>query len=240
MAIAQQAHAWMCGQLARAWGNERFGAVEPAEEVCLAAEQHEGGMALWDLEPELDPDTGAARTVRAMDLDVHLPLRFESSRRLTSQSRYAALLATLHHVSFYDRPPAHGKLKRAGRQIAGYLDRCADLERSLRATVDAGEAEIERNWRIVRAIDGLSHDLLLERVPCTRENVPVAGGALVPLAIEKRDGRYAVDPWPFAADRVVARCEGRLLAGGFTEEEAMRAALREAPWVDLAYELTPG
>jgi hypothetical protein len=41
IAITQPMHAWVSGQLARAWGNERFGTVEPSEEVCLGAEQHE-------------------------------------------------------------------------------------------------------------------------------------------------------------------------------------------------------
>src|SRR5438445_591647 len=67
-AVAQQAHAWMCGQLARAWGNARFGVVVPAEEVCLAAEQHELGMVDWDLAPALDPDTGLPATVTRLDL----------------------------------------------------------------------------------------------------------------------------------------------------------------------------
>src|SRR5690349_13441145 len=41
IAITQPMHAWVSGQLARAWGNERFGTIEPGEEVCLGAEQHE-------------------------------------------------------------------------------------------------------------------------------------------------------------------------------------------------------
>ena len=39
IAVGQPAHAWVSGQLARAWGNGRFGTPEPREEVCLAAEQ---------------------------------------------------------------------------------------------------------------------------------------------------------------------------------------------------------
>ena len=41
--IGQPAHAWVSGQLARAWGNDRFGHFEPWEEVRLAAEQHDVG-----------------------------------------------------------------------------------------------------------------------------------------------------------------------------------------------------
>src|SRR6185312_9496068 len=51
LAIGQPSHAWISGQLARIWGNARFGAVEPYEEVCLGAEQHDVGMADWDLAP---------------------------------------------------------------------------------------------------------------------------------------------------------------------------------------------
>ena len=39
--IGQPAHAWVSGQLARAWGNDGFGRFAPWEEVCLAAEQHD-------------------------------------------------------------------------------------------------------------------------------------------------------------------------------------------------------
>ena len=48
-------HAWVSGQLARAWGNAEFGSVAPYEEVCLAAEQHDVGMAEWDTCTDVQP-----------------------------------------------------------------------------------------------------------------------------------------------------------------------------------------
>jgi len=39
--ITQPTRAWVAGQLARAWGNDRFGSFAPWEEVCLGAEQHD-------------------------------------------------------------------------------------------------------------------------------------------------------------------------------------------------------
>ena len=41
LCIGQASHAWISGQMARAWA-EPF---EPYEDVCLAAEQHDVGMA---------------------------------------------------------------------------------------------------------------------------------------------------------------------------------------------------
>ena len=56
--IGQPAHAWLSGQLARAWDPR----PEPWEEVCLAAEQHDIGMAEWELAPRLNPGTGLPRS----------------------------------------------------------------------------------------------------------------------------------------------------------------------------------
>ena len=72
VAIGQAAHAWVSGQIARAWGNARFGAVEPYEEVCLGAEQHDIGMALWDTEPTLNRATGRPHSFIEMPLPLHL------------------------------------------------------------------------------------------------------------------------------------------------------------------------
>src|SRR5260370_36187112 len=89
LAIGQPSHAWLSGQLARAWGNDRFGLVEPLEEVCLAAEQHDVGWDARELEPLYDPDTGYPRSVMAVPLDVHLHLFIDGRRRTVSQSRYS-------------------------------------------------------------------------------------------------------------------------------------------------------
>ena len=102
LAIGQPSHAWVSGQLARAWGNERFGAVEPWEEVCLAAEQHDIGMAAWDLEPSFDARTGLPHSFTEMPMDVHMGLWSAAARRLLRQSRYAALLTSMHGVRLYE------------------------------------------------------------------------------------------------------------------------------------------
>jgi Protein of unknown function (DUF3891) len=237
VAVAQADHARMCGELARCWGNERFGQVEPADEVYLAAEQHELGWAEWDRSPTLDPSTGLPFTVLDLELVIHLPMQIEGPRKLASVSPYAALLASLKHTSMYDRPHITGLLRPKGRQVRSYLDRSRALQAELRTELPIGDAEIERNWRLVRTWDGLSHDLLLERAPCTRREVPAAGGTAVELRLRREDGIHTLDPWPFADDRVRVHAQGRLLKQTFSDQERMRAELAEAPRVTLSYEL---
>src|SRR5438874_8848977 len=101
VAIGQPSHAWISGQLARAWGNERFGMVEPFEEVCLAAEQHDIGMAMWDLEPARNPESGLPASFLQMAIPDHIDLWSVAPRRLLRQSRYAALLVSLHGTRLY-------------------------------------------------------------------------------------------------------------------------------------------
>jgi hypothetical protein len=227
----------MCGQLGRAWGSEIFGEVHPAEEVCLAAEQHDTGWAEWELAPTLDPATGLPHTFETADFRVHLRIHRAWASKLVSQSRYAALLVSMHHSSFFTPPGRAGLLRSGGRQIRAFLDDCRAFQMRLRATLDATDAEIERNHRLVRTWDGLSHDLILNHVPRVRKDVPAAAGTRVDVHVDARDGVFTIAPWPFSTDRVVVRTEGRLLAETFTDEETMRRALGQAPWLELRYEL---
>jgi hypothetical protein len=61
-----------------------------------------------------------------------------------------------------------------------------------------------------------------------------AGGA---LALAERDGRATVDPWPFAADELGVRCEGRRLAERCDTTTALHAALERAPRVEMRFVL---
>ena len=77
--------------------------MEPWEEVCLAADQHDVGMAAWDLEPSFNPETGLPHSFMEMPLEVHTELWLDGPRRLVSQSAYAALLVSLHGWRLYRR-----------------------------------------------------------------------------------------------------------------------------------------
>jgi Protein of unknown function (DUF3891) len=242
VAVGQPAHAWLSGQLARAWGNERFGAVEPREEVCLAAEQHDIGMAEWDLAPTLDRDSGLPTTFLAMDLQTHLRLWSAGPRKLLTQSRYAALLASLHGSALYggQRGERGDAAARDREQIRDFLDAGRAFQARLRATLDADERELSRNQRLLWTWDGLSLALILQWAPWTAAGVPAAQEPALDLRLGGAGGRHTLAPWPFAVERVTVRTEGRLLEQRQPDEASLHEALARAPWVQLAYELRPG
>jgi hypothetical protein len=177
VAVAQPSHAWISGQLARAWGED----LHPREEVCLAAEQHDVAWLEWEREPAYDPETGYPYTFMALDMPTKVAMWQTGPDALLAQSRYAALLVSLHGSRLYNKE----------------LDRSA-FEQRVRATLDAPDEEIARNHRLVWIWDSMSLALLLGWRPWEIEGM-----------LMEPDGR--VTPWPFATPSLIVRCEGRLL-----------------------------
>ena len=234
LAIGQPSHAWISGQIARAWGNERFGAVEPREEVCLAAEQHDLGMAGWDAAPTLNPDTGLPHSFMEMPVETHVELWSRAWELVLPQSRYAALLVSMHGTALYELRDLSKLDTDQADLVRRYLADQRDIQDRLRAPDDE---HVERNQRLIWTWDAFSLALCLDWPPHTLRAVPAADGGVDVALTPAGERTVRVDPWPFAADRLTVRCEGRRLEGRFGDEDEMRAALRDAPWAALDFEL---
>lgn len=231
LAIGQPAHAWVSGQLARAWGNERFGAVEPWEEVCLAAEQHDLGMAAWERAPTLNPETGLPRSFMELTLDEHLAIWRSAAPLVRSQSRYAAVLVSMHGTALYERRDHARLAPDEVERVEAFLAEQRALQDELAAGFDADL--VRRNQRLIWTWDSLSLGLLLGWAPFELTAVPAADGA---VDISVTDG--TLDPWPFNTPRLTVRCDARRLAGRYPDEDTMRDSLNAAPWVEVEAELS--
>jgi hypothetical protein len=249
LVIGQPSHAWISGQLARAWGNERFGVVEPFDEVCLAAEQHDIGMAMWDLEPAHNPESGLPVSFLQIAISDHIELWTVAPRRLLRQSRYAALLVSLHGTRLYAHRDLTALPGPERSLVLEFLDGQRRLQHDLLETlradpktaVSAADPLVARNSRLIGAWDTLSLALCLDYAPYAVAEVPTADAA-VELKLSEGDlpGRLSLDPWPLRTGSLVVRCEGQRLGGTYADEAAMRAALARAPWETLEFELVPG
>jgi hypothetical protein len=210
--IGQPAHAWLSGQLARAWSPR----PEPWEEVCLAAEQHDLGMAEWDRAPKLNPETGLPRSFMELELDDHLEIWWRAAPLVLQQSRYAALLVSMHGTALYERYRSA-----EDERVRAFLAGQRELQGRLMAGLD--EEQVRRHQQLVWTWDSLSLGLLLDWSPFDIDGIHVEDGTL--------------EPWPFAQPRLTVKSEGRRLTGTFDDEAEMRAALDAAPWVTLEFEL---
>ncbi|MBV8430753.1 MAG: DUF3891 family protein [Solirubrobacterales bacterium] len=239
LAIGQPSHAWLCGQLAGAWGNQDFGAVEPLEEVRTAAEQHDAGWRNLDLEPTYNPETGLPRSFLEMPLDVHLRLWTEGPTSLLSQSRYVALLVSLHGWRLYERRDLQKLPLDEAEAIKTFLRQQSAFQTDLFGVLGPDPAQVERNSLLIWTWDYLSLALCLNWTPATAKRAPAAQDQ-VDLTLQiPRPGLARLDPWPFASDQLTVRAEGRRLAGRFGDEAEMLRAFAGAPWETLELRLEP-
>jgi hypothetical protein len=239
LAIGQQAHAWLSGQLAHAWGNEQFGAVEPWEEVRLAAEQHDVGWRTLDLEPSYNPETGLPHSFIETPLEVHLSLWTEGPRSLVSHNRYAALLASLHGWRLYERRDLNRMAPEDAEAVRAFLAGQLTFQEELKRTLNPEADQLERNSLLLWTWDYLSLALCLNWSPATAKGAPTADGT-TDMEIELRpDGTASLEPWPLAVDSLTVQTEGRRLSGSYPDEQQMRQAFDSAPWEWLEIRLEP-
>jgi hypothetical protein len=245
LAIGQPSHAWISGQLARAWGNERFGAVEPFEEVCLAAEQHDIGMAAWDLEPTFNPATGLPHSFMEMPLETHLGLWSTGPRRLLAQSRYATLLASMHGARLYEIRDLDRMDRRDADAVRSFLADQREFQGHLIASLGsdpttaaaAQPQTVKRNSDLIWTWDFMSLAICLDWAPCTARSVPTTTGPIDLELIGTARDTLSLDPWPFSAETVTVRAEGRRLQRTYDSAEALHDALANAPWETAHFEL---
>src|SRR3954466_11063772 len=181
--------------MARAWGSDRFPSPTPYEEVCLGAEQHDVGMAAWDLAPELHPGTGLPRQFFEIPRTTHVALWRAAPARLLTQSAYAALLVSLHGTGLYERFPPREDDPEAAAAVAAYLRDQRALQERLAAELAAPADELRTNQRLRAAWDGLSLAPCLGRTERDVPGVPAAAGEHVVLRLRATgDGRHALAP----------------------------------------------
>jgi hypothetical protein len=185
IAISQTAHAWVSGQLARQWGNERFPSCAPIEPLCYAAEQHDRGFLDWERQPTLNPKSGLPHTFENIPLSLYVELQKKSILELKAVSLYAALVTSLYFVRAVGKQsPVENHEDR--QRIAEFLQEQKALQRNLLGSLRkdpylrsaCSDRAIEYNQKLLAAWDQLSVQLC--RNPASKFSV-----SDVPTASEK-------------------------------------------------------
>ena len=239
IAIPQPSHAWLSGQMARAWGNEHFAAPMPYDEVCLAAEQHDIGWLDWEMRPALDAGTGLPQEFCKVPSKLHIALWREGVRRARVFGRYPALLVSLHadtvYAQYFNFNKASVEIAEAVRVFLDEQHRFqARTATSLRAdpkiAEQASPETIEHNRLLIAALDRISLEICWGvKKEIKISNVPTARGGRIDLGLRPReDGDLTLDPWPFRGKSLAVRAEGKRLRGRFSTERDLRRALNAA------------
>jgi hypothetical protein len=251
VAISQPAHAWVSGQLAAAWGNDHFGQVEPRDEVCLAAEQHDIGWLGWEANPALNPATGKPRTFMELPTSEHVTVWETAGPDALVYGPYVALLVSMHGTGLYQRHDFNRDNDEEAAAARRFIKNGAEFEDRLRRHL-ADESYysrfsapdmIARNSRLIAVWDAMSLMLCggfsstreITRVPATDEAMTIS---LNPDSATSRT--IVVKPWPFSSDDLNLTVTGRWLNETFSDQPHLRAALQAAPWRVIRLRLVPG
>jgi Protein of unknown function (DUF3891) len=251
IAIPQLGHAWISGQLARAWGNEKFAAPAPREVVCLAAEQHDIGWLDYDLAPDFDERTGLPQEFLNISEAAHTALWRDGVSHARVFGRFVALLVSLHAETLYGR---HFDFAKANVETAALVRRFLDDQRAFQtdmlsalaadpvyASVATPDA-IENSRLLIAAVDWMSLVICwgtTKPVRVTAVPLRVGETADVTLSPGTSAADIIVDPWPFATSRVEVHVEGKRLAGPYENDGALFEAFDAAKSVVVEAVLRP-
>lgn len=241
LAISQPAHAWVSGQLLRAW------AETLPEPLLLAAEQHDIGWLDWETTPSFDPGTGRPRLFRTVGAAVHAPMWAKGvERALGAWGTRVALLVSRHGTLIYTRYTDRHHIAAADAAAAdGYLATQTPMQDAWIRALGLDAATVAHDAALVALSDTLSLALCGELKPPLRVEAPDHTGGTRTLQLAMKPGdpsEFTVAPWPFRGAALVVECEARPLpeAGRFESKAAMRAWHAAPDRVAFHARLTPG
>lgn len=237
LAIPQPAHAFLSGQVARAWGNAAFAPPDPYEAVCLGAEQHDVAWAAWDLRPPLNAEARRAASFLEAPFDERLAIWDDAPERVLAQDPFAALLVSLHGRNVHTLYVNADVLEPAQRDaVTAYLGRQAALQERLLALLGVTAEQAERAAALVLCVDALSLRL------ChgwPEGDLPAVDGTVI-RCTPVSETEATLDPWPLGTPQLEVGLRARRMSVRFDDESALHAALDAAPLTALHWVLRPG
>jgi hypothetical protein len=246
--VRQTDHMVLSGQLAEAWGNDRFARPEPFAPLVRAAYEHDAGWADWEASPKVDPHTRLPYQFSDMPVEEHLAFYRRGVDAVAAKDAHAGLLVNLHCQGFHNQrfgtapdlvmrqlPPAQEVALR--HALAGLQAQ----QRTLGLQVGVEEPTLWTQYELLQIYDRLSLYLCM---PPQKEAglgpVPVGvGGERVALKLRPGGGdNVVVTPWPFREPSLVVGVEGRLVPyREYAGDEDFRQELAKAEATILTYSL---
>jgi hypothetical protein len=263
--ITMREHLAMCGQMARAYGNNTFERLDPYEEVVYAVDNHDRGWDDYDQNPGIDPNTQLPYLMSRTPTPDAVKTNKASPDFNEVYHPYSGLLSSMHTWGLYNKRYGLTQFVIRGRtaptipvqntarpQIDAMLAEEVERQQRLKSKLAASpktqlwldEKRVFQNYKQLTFFDTLSLYFHLyhasERGDEVYVHVPMNAEADSNVIVKKvSDGVYSLDPFPFANDRLKLTCRGRYIqpfAPDF-DPSKVGAALKALPTDVQTYEL---
>lgn len=246
--ITMAEHMTLAGKFGRAFGNDRFEAVEPRDVVLYIVENHDAGWAELDGEAAIDSATGLPFNLVDTPFERIVRTSAASPDFNSHHHAYCGLLSSMHSWGLYngryglsdkvllDGLAADNRAK-AKDMLDGELARQENLKAALADDPDTAgwieENHLFQNYKQLQFFDTMAlyfnccHEGAREETEF--EHVPRNADADETIAVRPEgDGVYGVSPYPFAEDGLEVSFTGRYMTPGAAGGSADLAALPTA------------
>jgi hypothetical protein len=265
--ITMREHLDFCGQLARAYGNDRFERPKPIDEFLYVVDNHDRGWDNYDVNPGLDPNTGLPYLMSRTPAVASVKTNRGSPDFNESHHPYCGLLSSMHTWGLYNKRYGFSQFvvrtrntvsiivadpnrPMVDKMLADEVARQERLKQEL-AKSPATESWLEQshlfqNYKQLTFFDTLALYFHLyhasERGEEVYIHVPMTADSDANVTVKKIDDRtYSLDPFPFAGDTLKLTCRGRYarpFANDFPADK-VGAALADMPADMQTYQLVP-
>lgn len=238
-------HARLAGLFAEAWGNDRFAAPEPGDDIRLAVRAHDDGWAARDASPFLTdagvPEAftqnliGAYSALEDIDLPNYLQVRENATAALAARSPFASIVVSMHTVNLLTEQADLATIPSKHRALhADFVAAQRAFQQSTAATINSQPATLERGFRHLQCCDSLSLIACcdLDQPRALRHRHPdLTGSSHILECVRQNEGIFRISPFPFREERMTFPLEVRRLAGRtFSSLDSFRRALAETPF----------
>ena len=231
LAISQPMHAWVAGQLLRAWR----GGLDAT--LLLAAEQHDVAWLDWERRPVFDPATGRPKLFRDVGAADHAPIWTAAVERArTAWGTRVALLVSRHGGVIYTRFTDRHRVGAADAEAASaYLARQAPREAAWAAQLGLSDTDLARDTNLIAFADTLSLGL------CGGITLPleIPGSGAPEYRMAREGAVCTLTPWPFAPETITVNIEARPLPAERFETEAAMLDWLATPTIPVSLTLCP-
>ena len=265
--ITMKEHMDFCGQLARAYGNDRFQSLNPYSEMLYVVDNHDRGWDDYDQNPGIDPGTGLPYLMSRTPAVESVKTNRGSPDFNEAYHPYCGLLSSMHTWGLYNRrygftqfvvrtrntvsiQVADPNRPMVDKMLADEVARQERLKNELARRHATGpwldEKRVFQNYKQLTFFDTLALYFHLyhanERGEEIYIHVPMTPESDSNVIVRKiSDQVYSLDPFPFAGDTLKLNCRGRYarpFTGDFPADK-VGTALASLPADAQVYQLVP-
>ncbi len=210
--ITHPDHARLAGQIAEAWGNDRFTPPEPFASVLYAVHHHDDGWLARDAAPFLTRDgkpeaftrtlVGAYTAFEEIDLPRYLEVRRAATDAVAAADPFAGVLVSLHSLNLLTEQADLASIRPEHRDVhRAFVEQQRGWQETTARTHGFAPDLLRRGFEFLQTCDHLSLILCADyREPVAlRHAHPDRSGQRHTLACRGAPhATWRLDPWPFA------------------------------------------